>query len=189
MSTRAKVRVIFSTFWTIRVLLTWIYFYTEVTRKPLSGIFMRNFGTVAVLVCLLAGTGHVAADSALYRWKDSDGNPVMSDRPPPLGVEYETISTKSSMVHRVEGETPQDPDTTSTPAPKPAPAPAAAKPTSKLHEKNPEYCAAARKNLEVIDRAPRIRIDDGEGGMRYLTDDERDAQRQNNLEIIEAHCP
>lgn len=151
---------------------------------------MRNFGTVTVLVCLLLSSAHTAAESALYRWKDSEGNPVMSDRPPPLGVQYETISTKSSVVHRVEGDGEAAPESAQSPTTAtPPPAPVASKPASSLHEKNPEYCATARKNLEVIDRAPRIRIDDGNGGLRYLTDDERAAQRQDNLEIIEAHCP
>lgn len=148
---------------------------------------MRKFGTITALLCLLAASAHTAAESALYRWKDSEGNPVMSDRPPPQGVQYETISTKSSVVHRVEGEAP--PEAVTPPAePEPA-APVPGKPVKGLHEKNPEYCEAARKNLEVIDRAPRIRIDDGEGGLRYITDEERAAQRQNNLEVIEAHCP
>lgn len=152
---------------------------------------MGNLGTVALVACLLAGSAQTLADSALYRWKDSEGNPVMSDRPPPLGVQYETISTKSSIVHRVEGEAPAEPVAAPAPAPAPEPAPSrvASKAPGSLHEKNPEYCAAARKNLEVIDRAPRIRIDDGEGGLRYITDEERAAQRQNNLEVIEAHCP
>jgi hypothetical protein len=150
---------------------------------------MRNLGTAALIACLMAGSAQAVADSALYRWKDSEGNPVMSDRPPPLGVQYETISTKSSIVHRVEGEAPPEPVTAPKPAAQPEPAQVAGKEPSSLHEKNPEYCAAARKNLEVIDRAPRIRMDDGEGGLRYITDEERAAQRQNNLEVIEAHCP
>ena len=150
---------------------------------------MRNLGTAALVACLLAGSAQAVADSALYRWKDSEGNPVMSDRPPPLGVQYETISTKSSIVHRVEGEAPPEPVTAPAPTPEPAPTASKTKAPSSLHEKNPEYCAAARKNLEVIDRAPRIRMDDGEGGLRYITDEERAAQRQNNLEVIEAHCP
>ncbi len=42
------------------------------------------------------------ASEIVYRWKDADGNPVNSDRPPPQGTEYEVISTKSSMVREVD---------------------------------------------------------------------------------------
>ena len=65
---------------------------------------------------------------------------------------------------------------------------AAPKPTKTVYEKNPEYCANARKNLEVIGRAPRIRMPDENGDLRYITDEEREAEKQKNLEIIETHC-
>ncbi len=151
---------------------------------------MRNYTAIAVFFSLLVAMTHTTSAETLYRWKNSDGSPVVSDRPPPAGVEYETISTTSSVVHRVESgsDKPGVADQSPSNAP-PTPAASPSKPTSRLHEKNPEYCAAARQNLEVIDRAPRIRVDDGNGGLRYLSDEERAAQRQDNLEIIEAHCP
>ncbi len=152
---------------------------------------MKRVGMIIILFGALV-LGAYAEAGNLYRWKDSEGNPVMSDRPPPTGVEYETISTSSNLVHSVNDADAPPADSPSIPAGKPPePEQTAAKSgksKSGLYEKNPEYCAAARKNLEVIDRAPRIRMDTGDGELRYLTDEERAAQRQNNLEVIEAHC-
>ncbi|RLQ21429.1 DUF4124 domain-containing protein [Seongchinamella sediminis] len=134
---------------------------------------------------LLVASMNVVADATLYRWKDSEGNIVMSDRPPPTGTEYEAIATDSSVVRRVEGEPAPEP-VVAKPRPKPAPPPETSK---TVYEENPEYCENARKNLELIDRAPRIRMADENGEMRYITDDERAAQRETNLTIIERYCP
>ena len=145
----------------------------------------RKAGAAAILVGLVLTSMNVAADATLYRWKDSQGNMVMSDRPPPAGTSYEAISTDSSVVRRVDGEAPPE-QIVAKPAPKPENA--APKKTKTVYEKNPEYCANARKNLEVIGRAPRIRMPDENGDLRYITDEERDAEKQKNLEIIETHC-
>ena len=39
-----------------------------------------------------------------YRWIDDRGNPVHSDRPPPKGVDYEVISTGTSLTRQVTGD-------------------------------------------------------------------------------------
>ncbi|WP_133300619.1 DUF4124 domain-containing protein [Seongchinamella sediminis] len=145
----------------------------------------RIAGAVAMVAGLLVASMNVVADATLYRWKDSEGNIVMSDRPPPTGTEYEAIATDSSVVRRVEGEPAPEP-VVAKPRPKPAPPPETSK---TVYEENPEYCENARKNLELIDRAPRIRMADENGEMRYITDDERAAQRETNLTIIERYCP
>lgn len=145
-----------------------------------------KLSSAALLAGFLLASVNMAAASSLYRWKDSEGNPVMSDRPPPTGVQYETISTRSNLVQRVEDRQPTADSTAA--EPKQAAQTSQPKSAGKLYEKNPEYCAAAKKNLEVLDRSARIRVSDGEGGMRYLSDEDREAQRQNNLEVIEAHC-
>ena len=145
----------------------------------------RTFGAAAILAVLTLVSTHLTADASLYRWKDAQGNTVMSDRPPPVGTPYEAISTDSSVVRRVEGEAPPQ---QIVPKPKAEPETPAPAPTKTVYEKNPEYCENARKNLEVIGRAPRIRMPDENGDMRYITDEEREAEKQKNLEIVEIHC-
>ncbi|TGD71579.1 DUF4124 domain-containing protein [Mangrovimicrobium sediminis] len=144
--------------------------------------------TVLVAVLCVAGVQALAAGN-LYRWKDANGNLVVSDRPPPGGEEFETISTRSNLVHNVEAEKADKAESSvSVDSGTASRKSAAASSKSAIHEKNPEYCKAARANLEVIDTAARIRVKGDDGEMRYITDEERAQQRQQALDVIEAHC-
>lgn len=125
------------------------------------------------------------ADSTVYRWKDAAGNPVNSDRPPARGTEYEVISTKSSMVREVDSDEGAAPLAVKPPAdnePKPV-----ATSTPKI-EKNPESCARARDNLLQIDSHGRIRLRNEQGEVRYLTQEEKEAEREKALEAIKVFC-
>lgn len=140
---------------------------------------------IQVLAFLLLVSPAALADT-LYRWVGPDGNVVMSDRPPPAGTAYETVSTSPSMVvnsadpvnvPKLEVEQPsakkesKEPETTS----------------YSVYKKNPEYCAGARQNLATLER-PRIRIVGEDGEARFLTEEERAEERRKALEVIELHC-
>ena len=135
---------------------------------------------MAALICMpaLAGKNH-------YRWIDDRGNPVHSDRPPPKGVDYEVISTGSSMVREVEAEE--------------GAVPAEIEPTvgnefeqvdtaRKEMVKNPEFCQRGRENLETLNSVARIRLRDDNGEIRYLSEEEKEEQRRRAEETIAAHC-
>lgn len=139
---------------------------------------------MALAANLLLGLNH-AHGATLYRWTDAQGKPVISDRPPPPGVEYETVSASSSMVNKVNSA---DPVTPREPPKPPSSSTEAAETRRTVYEKNPSYCAQARKNLEVIESAARIRMPDANGEMRYISDDEKAREREKNLETIEMHC-
>jgi hypothetical protein len=140
--------------------------------------------TLAIAFTLLS-TNFTQAGQVVYRWNDDRGNPVNSDRPPPKGVDYEVISTNSSMVRPVnadEGAVPLkvkpspdnefEPVNTSTP---------------KI-VKNPEYCQRAKENLETLDLKVRIQMRDEQGEVYFLTDEQRDVQRQKALDTIKVNC-
>ncbi len=149
-----------------------------------------GFARAAALAALcLVGIQAVQAGN-LYRWKDADGHMVVSDRPPETGIQYETISTSSSLVHNVDEETAPAPAAQSRPAAASNTKAEEPEPASKstVYEKNPDYCKAARENLKVIESAPRIRMPGKDGELHYLTDEEREQQRQQNLDVIKAHC-
>ena len=135
----------------------------------------------------------VIADATLYRWKDSQGNMVMSDRPPPSGTDFEAITTDSSVVRRIDGEAPPEQVTR---APQPASSPQdsqkesnkkKSEAQSSIRKKNPEYCKGARQNLDLLQR-PLIRIIDENGEGKILSPKEHEEQRQKALEVVEAHC-
>lgn len=146
----------------------------------------KIFTAAALVSGLLLGTMTATADTVIYRWNDEQGNPVVSDRAPPPGVEFERITTRSSLVSPVEDTAPATP---APPPPRSAP-PAKTQPpkTEKtIFKKNPEYCAHARKNLETLQLA-RIRFTDENGVYRFMTEEDKEAERKNALEIIEMHC-
>lgn len=136
-------------------------------------------------ILLLFGTSAAVSAETLYRWIDDKGNQVNSDRPPPTGIEYEVISTSSSMVRKVDSEEGAVPKTVNS---SPGNQFESEQTEQRVIEKNPEYCARARDNLAQLDTRARIRMRDDNGEVRYLNEDERALERDKALAAIEAYC-
>jgi len=60
-------------------------------RKP---TFFHIAASSMLVLCL---QGQPADASPTYRWVDDNGNPVLSDRPPPTGTPYTEIEIKTGM--------------------------------------------------------------------------------------------
>jgi hypothetical protein len=148
----------------------------------------------ALLTCALIATTAIlaltgpttSAGNVHYRWIDDRGNPVHSDRPPPKGVDYEVVSTGSSLTRPVaakEGAVPleiqprvgNDFEQVDT------------KKLAKM-EKNAEYCKRARENLYMLNKIARIRLRNDQGEYRYIDEEEKEVQRQNAIDTIAVHC-
>ena len=125
------------------------------------------------------------AGETFYRWTDERGNPVHSDRPPPKGVDYQVVSTGSSLVRPVEadeGAVPleiksragNDFEKTDT--------------KKAVIEKNPEYCQRARDNLATLSKNGRIRLRNDKGEYRYIDEEEKAGERQKAVNAIEDFC-
>jgi len=144
-----------------------------------------TFALALAVTGLIFSGPTVNAGTEYYRWKDANGNPVNSDRPPPQGIEYEVISTGSSLVRPVEpntGAVPKTVEPTASNSFEPVD-------TSRLQvEKNPEYCARARENLNQLDTHARVSLRNEQGEVRILTPEEKEAERQKALNSIEAFC-
>jgi hypothetical protein len=55
--------------------------------------------------------------------------------------------------------------------------------------KNPEACARAQANLETLNTVARIRVvDEQTGEPRFLSEEEKETQRQRARDIIRIHC-
>lgn len=151
---------------------------------------MKRVLTICALVLALAvptlsGPFANAAGQVVYRWKDAQGNQVNSDRPPPVGTDYEVISTSSSMVRPVDAEEGAVPLKVN-PSPGNEFEPVDTSPPK--IEKNPEYCQRARENLEALDAKVRIQMRNEQGEVHFLTEEEREVQRQKALDTIKVHC-
>lgn len=137
---------------------------------------------LAVASVGLAGTA--AAGQSVYRWIDQQGNTVVSDRPPPVGVKYEVVNLQGNMMNQVDD-----------PIPAPSPAMGAAggeAPAAGTRQpgmpKNPQYCNQAKQNLSNLNTFARIRIQGADGEYRYLTEEEKDDQRRQAQDAINAYC-
>jgi hypothetical protein len=144
--------------------------------------------SAAVVLVLFSLSGISAvAGGTYYRWIDASGTPVNSDRPPPAGVEYETIATSTNeKMEEIPGEEAAQP--AGNPSRDSNPGQAAA-PTQRVEiVKSPEACTIARQNLETLSTHARIRMPDGEGSFRYLSEDEKATQRVQAEAAIKQNC-
>ncbi len=142
---------------------------------------------IAVVVSGILGLGALTATAGntYYRWLDDRGNPVHSDRPPPEGVDYEVVSTQSTMVRQVEAEEGAVPAEIE---PKPGNEFEQVDSAPSQIKKNPEYCQRARENLATLNETARIRMRDENGEYYYLTEEQKAAQRSNAEAAIARHC-
>ncbi len=142
----------------------------------------------AALLIALAPASY--GDDTYYRWKDERGKMVVSDRPPTdSSVEYEVVSQGSSLVRRVQ------------PGEGAVPAEVTPRPGNEFEQvdtkqeqleaipKNPESCARAQANLETLNTSARIRIRDQETGeLRFISEEEKEVQREKARDTIRVHC-
>jgi len=150
---------------------------------------------LAFLFFALACQASLSVAGDLYRWNDGNGNPVMSDRPPPTGTPYTIID-----VGRYGATT-----NVVSPVTNPASNPVSAgtnredakdggsmgnrevAATVRI-EKHPELCTQAKEAIFQLETFPRIRVTDDDGTLRFMTDEERDQQLTTTREYAEAAC-
>ena len=120
----------------------------------------------------------------MYRWTDANGNPVVSDRPPPAGTPYTEISDSYSPETRKQAlrDTPG--------ARRPSePTPVAGSddlPTA--GQKVRELCQRALDHIDKLENAPTIATTDGAGNVRVLSDEERAQQLADARAMAAKHC-
>ncbi len=170
-------------------LVTMGYFRDVIQRQGKSVPLKWPTYVFFALALVVAGLGSPSAfaERGYYKWVDSRGNPQHSDRPPPPGVEYEFISTETGFRRRVTKEEASQGGSSAPAMPAaPRPTPTAAEQQVAI-EKNPELCDRAKANLDTLNSNARVRIRDGDD-IRYLTDEEKEVQRQKAQDLIAVHC-
>lgn len=168
-----------------------LYRSTRIPKRVTGRANVLGAGVLALMLAFVSTLSHDAyAANTYYRWKDAQGKLVVSDRPPrDDSVEYEVVSQGSSMVRRVmpgEGAVPAEVN--------PRPGNDFDQVDTRREQmeavtKNPESCARAKENLDTLNTAVRIRIRDSDTGeFRFLSEEEKDTQRQKARDIIRVHC-
>jgi hypothetical protein len=152
----------------------------DVKRAIKSGVIAATAAVIVISsLSASAGRNH-------YTWVDDRGNPEFSDRPPPPGVEYEVVSTGSSLKRQVGAEEGAVPAENEPSVGNEFEAVDAEK--MQVMKKNPEYCQRARDNLQTLDTAARIRVRNDQGEFRYLDEQEKESHRQTARSNIDKHC-
>ncbi|MEM1404541.1 MAG: DUF4124 domain-containing protein [Pseudomonadota bacterium] len=160
-------------------------------KQQFSAALLSRVALTGLLIAFVApmSLDAIAADT-YYRWKDARGKMVVSDRPPiDSSIDYEVVSQRSSLVRRVSaGEGAVPPEVT------PRPGNEFEQVDTRQEQleaipKNPESCERAKANLDTLNTSARIRIRDQETGeLRFLSEDEKETQRQKARDTIRVHC-
>ena len=146
---------------------------------------IRGICASAILIGVTASS--VSAET--FRWIDENGNPVLSDRPPPSGTPYtEVISGGGFGPSRSSTETTSTNATSSNNASVASPGNDRANETDAAAYKNPELCAQAEDTIFKLETFPRARVKDDSGEVRFMTDSERSQQLQTANLVRDAHC-
>jgi hypothetical protein len=122
-----------------------------------------------------------AASDGLYRWVDEGGNVKYSDHPP-TGIEAEFIKFSTGQSHK-----PATPSKDGEAQPETASNPQLPAKMEVMPAKDPKLCAQAQQNLKALEGA-RIRISEPDGSKRFLTEEEKEDQRENARKFIDINC-
>ena len=157
-------------------------------RKP---TFLHITASSVLVLCL---QGQPAAASPTYRWVDGNGNPVLSDRPPETGIPYTEVGVDTGFRRYpkpVATETAEPGDqasanSTST-SPNTSSTGAEASPTQVVAA-DPALCEQAKDNIFKLETFPRMRVQDDDGEVRFMSDEERATQLATAYEVRDANC-
>ena len=139
-------------------------------------IFYTNLGA-AFLLLAVAGSLESVADNSQYRWENSRGEPVYSDRPPPDGVSYEVIKSQPTLkwgVPGADGDVPQESDSSESEDGK--------------SNNNVELCQRAKTNLRMLESPDKVSERDEKGELRELSPKERTVMQQTAKAEIDVYC-
>lgn len=134
-----------------------------------------------ISLCVLSS----ASADTLYRWTDAQGNPVISDRPPPAGTRYTTVN--SARYGATAGNKQTDkgqPD--ANPGPREQ---SGEQPGAQSQPRNPAQCDIAQRNIYALNNHARIRVTEPDGTVKYLTEAERAQALAQAQASADFHCP
>lgn len=160
---------------------------------PLVGNAIVRSGSLLILCATLMFASMSSDAGYIYRWADSDGTVHYGEHPPKgakatrletqTGKRSKRSSRKSSSAERkasgtYNGEPTAPPGASTESVATAPPAP----------NKNPKICENARYNLTVLNERARIRQVDENGEERYLSDEEKEQQKEAAQGAIDLYC-
>ncbi|MCO7225300.1 DUF4124 domain-containing protein [Pleionea sp. CnH1-48] len=137
-------------------------------------------GTLLAIFCTLS----TAEKKPYYKWKDSEGNVQYGERPP-KGVKYEIIKIHSG---KKNSRASAKPAATQTDTSQQAEDNSLHNELRKAKERIDEGCRVAKINMETLKTASRIGVDDGQGGRRLITAEEKAKKMEETQKQIDRYC-
>ena len=128
-----------------------------------------------------------------YRWTDDNGNPVLSDRPPAAGTPYTEVGVNTGL-RRYSKPTSIDEEKTSDAAPTSVPVNAMRDASEgnansqQMVQAEPALCGQARDNIFKLETFAQMRVQDEDGTVRFMTDEERSEQLATAYRVRDANC-
>ncbi len=127
---------------------------------------MKSISYVFIfLLILIASFSLSAEEKILYKWTDDKGEVHYTERAP-NGIEYTKIRTHVESGGATAANLPVKPMNQAKDEPK----------EGLYGTWRKENCTIANQNLEILKEASRIGVDDGQGGKRLMTDEEKAAK-------------
>ena len=143
--------------------------------------------TIALCVLALGTSTSALAERYHYRWVDQNGETVYSDVPPPRGVDYEIVSTTTGFTRAVgagegalrgAGESGKVGSEFEQ----------AKRAEGESGKKNADLCSRARSNLESLSSDAKIKVRGADGSERFLTEQEKQLERETARSQITIYC-
>jgi len=154
-------------------------------RKP---TFLQIAASSMLVLCL---QGQLAAASPTYRWVDGNGNPVLSDRPPPTGTPYTEIEINTGMKRYAKSAT-AAPEPSS-PAAEPSTPEGTAVAVADVNQPalpsaSEAECTALDADIEKLEHYPRIIVRDDMDEEHLLGPEERATRLEEALAFSKKFC-
>ena len=136
------------------------------------------FSISFVLIAFFVSSNATSAEQYIYKWKDAQGMVHYTERPPEKGIAFEKVrrerdtgKKRAQQTVSQQAEKAED-----------------AKDDS-YGSWRKENCKIATQNLDVLENAARIAADDGQGGTRLMTDEEKAEKIKKMTEQKQKYCP
>ncbi len=152
-----------------------------------------SWAATLATACLLFMLAHPTEAAVMYRWNDSNGRPVISDRPPPPGTPHTTLNsaqygqsgarpdqmqqpTSNKQQAGVNNASNQSTSNDNTPA------------ASVRIQKNADLCKHAQDNIYTYENFSRIRTEDPDGTVRFMSSEEIERKLNDARQVEDRHC-
>lgn len=160
-----------------------------VTGTPNTLQYLLTVLLLITAALCFSGKSHA---TEIYKWVDEQGVTHYSARPPENQENYEEIKVRRRNAYRTHTPTTSaatsDADNTATEDEEES----FTEPGREVSVDNPdkiaENCARARQNINTINSKRRVLLDDGQGGKRRLSDEEREALMKESQDFLDRWC-